>query len=120
MTIKARDLIRLIDHYGQTLTLKQWNQGAQYDPSTGRALPTYQNVEVTGYVASYDLAEVDGVSVLRGDRKVLFGPLDNDQLPFEPQVDDIIAGEGADVTIVSVSKIMSNGLTLCHVCQVRK
>lgn len=119
MTIRAVDLQRLVNLYGEPLTLVSKSFGT-YDPETGTNTSTASSTQVLGYNASYDLAEVDGTTVIRGDRKVIFGKFAIDGSSISPNVDDEITGQGDRVSIVSVSKIMSGPTVVCFVCQVRK
>lgn len=119
MTIRARDLQRLVDRFGQPLTLVSRGFGA-YDPATGTKPVTEVNTGFTGYFGSYDIQEIDGVNVIRGDRKLILGSTDAEGLPISPEVDDQVDGDGDTVSIVSVGKIMSNGVVVCYICQCRK
>lgn len=119
MTIRAVDLRRLVNQYGEPLTLVS-NSFGGYDPSTGTSAITSTEVFFVGYMATYDLGEIDGTNVIRGDRKVILGDVDSNNSPISPEPGDEITGTGDKVTIVSVSKIMSNGAVICHICQVRE
>jgi hypothetical protein len=77
-------------------------------------------VSLVGYNSSFDLGEVDGTNVLRGDRKIIFGNRDSSGNPISPEVDDEITGAGDKVSVVKVSKIKSGTATLCYICQVRE
>lgn len=119
MTIRAVDVQRLITLYGEPLTLIKKAFGA-YNPATGTTTTTETEVDILGYQASFDLAEMDGVSVIRGDRKVLMSTKAINGDTFEPDIDDEIVGTGDTVSIVSVSKIMSGTTVLVYICQVRE
>lgn len=120
MTIRAIDLQRLVNLYGEPLTLQSYTKGA-YNPATLASAKTPDTpVTLIGYNAMYDLGEVDGTNVIRGDRKVIFGNRDTSGNPIDPQVDDEIIGVGDRVTVVSVHKIRCKDKTLCYICQVRE
>jgi hypothetical protein len=120
VTIRAIDLQRLVNLYGEPLTLQSYTEGV-YNPAEGTSAKT-PNAPVTliGYNAMYDLGEVDGSNVIRGDRKVIFGNRDTSGNPIDPQVDDEIIGVGDRVTVISVHKIKSREKVLCYICQVRE
>ena len=119
MTIRAIDLQRLVDLYGEPLTLVSKSFGA-YDPETGSNTTSTTSVPFIGYMATYDLGEIDGTNVIRGDRRVYLGSRDSDGNAISPEVDDEVTGTGDRVSIVSVSKVMSSGVVICHICQVRE
>jgi len=117
--IRALDTKFLIEENGEDMVLNQ-KSFSQYDPSTGEVTSTSNEINIIAYQGSYDLAEVDGTMVIRGDRKVVMPSTDVDGEDFEPDVDDTIEATGDKTTIVSVSKIMSAGIVICYVCQVRE
>ena len=119
MTIRAIDLQRLVNLYGEPLTLVSKSFGA-YDPETGTNTESSTGVPFIGYMATYDLGEIDGTNVIRGDRKVILGSRDSNGNAISPEVDDEVTGTGDRVSIVSVSKVMSSGVVICHICQVRE
>jgi hypothetical protein len=119
MSIRAVDLQRLVNLYGEPLTLVSKSFGT-YDPETGTTTSTASSTEFLGYNAMYDLGEIDGTTVIRGDRKIILGAFDLDGEPISPDVDDEITGQGDRVSVVSVSKIMSGSNVICHILQVRK
>lgn len=119
MTIRAIDLQRLVNRYGEPLTLVVNTFGA-YNPTTGAYPSTSESIPLIGYMATYDLGEIDGVNVIRGDRKCILGNRDSNGDTISPEPGDQIEGSGDTVTIVSVGKIMSNGVVICYVCQVRE
>jgi len=119
VTIRAIDLQRLVNLYGEPLILVSKSFSA-YNPTTGTTETTTENVPFIGYMASYDLGEIDGTNVIRGDRKVILGNKDSAGDLISPEVDDEITGTGDRVSIVSVGKIMSSGVVICYICQVRE
>lgn len=117
--IRALDTKFLIEENGEELLLRK-KSFSQYDPAEGKVTSSILEVYFIGYQASYDIQEIDGSTVIRGDRKVVMPPTDVNNFPLDPDIDDTIENSGDRVTIVSVSKIMSAGNILCYVCQVRK
>lgn len=120
MTFRAIDLKHLIDEHGQPLTFTV-KGNPTYDPDTGTVTSSDTDYTVTIYLHNYNLADIDGQNVLRGDRMALFPTQDTsgDTIP-EPEPGDEITGEGDKVSIVSVSTILSGGNTICYQCQVRE
>lgn len=119
MTIRAIDLQRLINLYGEPLTLVSKAYGG-YNPATGQDTFTETEIALVGYQATFDIREVDGTNVLRGDRKIIFGNVDSAGNPIDPQIDDEVIGTGDHVSIVAVSKIMVGSTPTCYICQVRE
>lgn len=118
--IRAIDLQRLVNLYGEPLTLVSNSEGT-YNPATGEnSQSPNPPVSLIGYQATFDLREVDNTNVLRGDRKVIFGNVDSDGNPIDPQIDDEIIGTGDHVSVVAVSKIMVGSVPTCYICQVRE
>ena len=117
--IRALDTKFLIEENGEELLLRK-KSFSQYDPVEGKMTSNVFEVNFVGYQASYDIQEIDGSTVIRGDRKVVMPATDVNNYPLDPDVDDTIEGSGDKVSIVSVSKIMSAGSVICYVCQVRK
>lgn len=119
MTIRAIDLQRLVNQYGESLRLISKTFGP-YNPATGSSVHTEVSTSFIGYMASYNLSDIDGTNIIRGDRKLVMGPYDSCGMPISPEVDDEVVGAGDRVSIVSVSKIISNGAVLSYICQVRE
>ena len=119
MTIRAIDLQRLVNLYGEPLTLVS-KESYGYDPATGQDSFVATNTPFIGYMATYDLGDIDGTNIIRGDRKVILGSKDSNGNAISPEVDDEITGQGDRVGIVSVGKIMSSGVVVCYICQVRE
>lgn len=119
MTIRATDVQRLINLFGEPLLLLKKTFGA-YNPATGITESTSTTINVIGYQASFDLSDIDGSSVIRGDRKIILSHRDTSGNLIDPDVDDEIDGLGDKVSIVSVSKIMSGSTPLTYICQVRE
>ena len=121
MTIRAIDLQRLVNLYGEPLRLVK-NFFGQYNPQTGQndPDPNPQEVDFIGYMAMYDLSDIDNVNILRGDRKLILGSRDSQGDTIDPEIGDEVVGQGDVVSIVSVGKVMSSGVVICYICQVRE
>ena len=117
--IRSIELQRLVNLYGEPLTLVSKDCGG-YNPATGQDTFTETEIDLIGYQASFDIREVDGTNVLRGDRKIIFGSVDSSGNPIDPQIDDEVVGTGDHVSIVAVSKVMVGSVPTCYICQVRE
>lgn len=118
--IRAADLQRLVNLYGEPLTLQKYDDGP-YNPQTGASERDPKDpIHFVGYHATFDLGDLDGENIIRGDRKVILGNTDTNGDPILPENDDEIIGVGDTVSIVSVSKIKSKTDVICYVCQVRE
>lgn len=117
--IRAIDVQKLIDLYGESLILVKKSFSA-YNTSTGTITASSSNVSVLGYQGSFEVAEIDGSEVIRGDRRVYFGSRAINNTLIDPEVDDQIEGVGDTATIIGVTKIMSGSTPVCYICHVRE
>ena len=120
-TLMSNKLLALINRYGTVVTLTK-NAYAAYDPATG-SVGTNTSIDYTAkaYFAEYDLTEINNDSIVMGDRKALFPSVDTSGVALpEPDMDDIIVGQGDTVKVKSVSKIYSGDTLTCYICQVRE
>lgn len=121
-TYRHQDLRHLIDTHGKTLTLTQVTTSGSYDPTTG-GISGGSNTDYTikGYFYNYSLEEMQSSSISYGDRKLALGLYDtvNSLIPV-PTVGSKVVGEGDQVNIVGVDKIMSGDNAVCYICQVRE
>lgn len=113
-------LKELIDKYGKEITFKSQVRGS-YDPSTSSNTNTTTNYTVKGYFHNYNLRDIDGTKVLAGDRRLVIPTEDTSGTSIpEPDNDDSFTGEGDEVTVKGVTKIMSGDNLVCYICQVRE
>lgn len=111
--MRAYNLLKLVERYGQQLTLIKSTIGS-YDPATGSASSTTENYNFTGYM--YDLQEGISISdVKRGSRKCVVPPTN---LGTVPDDGDQISGSGDVVNITSVSTMYSGSSVVCYICEV--
>ncbi len=111
-----------ITTHGQELTLTHVTSGGTYNPATGGITgKTTEEYTVKGYTYDYDLQEIDGTSVILGDRKLALNAKDifGDDIPV-PAVGDTLSGEGDVVSIRRVRKLMSGSTVRLYLCQVRE
>ena len=111
--MRAYNLLKLVDRYGQDLTLIKSTTGG-YDPATGSATATTENFIFTGYM--YDVQEGVILSdIRRGTRKCVIPPTNLGTIPDDG---DQISGLGGVVNISSVSTMFSGGTVVCYICEV--
>ena len=113
--MRAYNLLKLVDRYGQDLTLIKSTTGA-YDPATGSATNTTENYIFTGYM--YDVQE--GIvldDIRRGSRKCVIPPTN---LGTVPDDGDQISGSGDVVSITRVTTMYSGGTVVCNICEVNE
>jgi hypothetical protein len=112
----------LVTRRGRNATLVQDNLSA-YDPTTGTysssSVPDEYTVKT--YMADYKLEEVDGNTVVLGDRKAIMATVDTTGIAFpKPSVGDKIEGIGDTVKVVDVQEIFNSTTTVAYICQVRE
>lgn len=117
----SQNLKRLIDKYGESLTLTYKTLGT-YDTSTGGLTGGSSTTStVKCYMSNYNLTDFDGVNLVLGDRQALMGVTDTSGVTLvEPEVGDEISGRGDKVSVVAVQKIFSAGVAVCYIMQVRE
>jgi len=120
MTFSSRDLKYLVDTHGKTLTYTVKGDPV-YDPTTGEATSSDTDYTIKGYFYNYNLSDVNGATVLAGDRRLVMNLVDTSGVTIpEPEDGYQISGEGDTVEIISVAKIMSGPSAVCYICQVRE
>ena len=94
-----------------------------YNPSTGKASTSSTETTVRGVVENYSSREIDGTSVLRGDRKWTIAAKDI----VRPSPNDVVdlgetTAEGNSVreTVISVQPQMSGDEAAMYVLQLRR
>lgn len=117
-----RAMRQVLDRLGYDLTFRRIDEGA-YDPATGSTgTPTNDDETVRGYFANYEIAEIDGSAIQRGDRKAIISAVDANgaALTKVPQSNDLLIGQGNTVRIVSVEKPRPSDVATVYICQVRE
>lgn len=116
MSFRSYDLLKLVQDYGEVLTLRKLTTSGTYNPAngsvTGSATTDYA---FTGYFYNYETSIKD--QVLKGSRKCIIPALG---FAVEPDEEDLILGNGDTVTITSVTTIFSNGSAVCYLCHVEE
>ena len=121
MSFRSYDLLRMLDDFGRDLTLIYVSEGT-YNPVTSSLTGgSTSSATVRGYFYNYRLDEVDGSSIVLGDRRLLLPAVDTSGSTLtEPDIGDEVTGSGDKVSIVSVTKIFSGTSLICYLCQVRE
>jgi hypothetical protein len=116
MSFNARDLLKLVQDFGETLTLRKVTTGGTYDASTG----TVSESATTDYSFSgyfYNLAEgTSDLNQTRKGRRACVIPAKG--LSVVPDDEDQILGNGDAVHIITVRTIFSDGQAVCYLCEV--
>jgi len=118
MTFRSYDLLKLVQDYGEELTLRKKTTAGTYDPATGSVTGSdTTDYTVDGYFFNFSVGLPIGDEIRRGSRRCVIPALG---LAVEPDDEDLIIGQGDPVAIVSVSTIFSNGAAVCYICEVRE
>jgi len=119
-SLTAETTRRLINDLGQEFTLRK-KAHSDYDPTNPTLTTTDTDYTVRGYAANYKLSEMDGNSVVTGDRKIYLHNQDVfcNTLP-EPNTGDEIVGLGDITVIVGTQKLYYQDVVVCYICQVRE
>ena len=116
MSFNARDLLKLVQDFGETLTLRKVTTDGTYNPATG----TLSGSETTDYSFTgyfYNLAEgTSDLTQTRKGRRACVIPAKG--LTATPDDQDQILGNGDTVNITTVRTIFSGGQAVCYLCEV--
>lgn len=121
MIFKRQTVDNLLEAFGENLTLKSYTEGT-YNPNTGSISRSDNGpYTVQGYFSDYHLEEIDGQSVVKGDRRATLSVVDTSGVSYNsPSPGDEISGSNDTVSVVSVRTIYSQGVPVCYICQVRE
>jgi hypothetical protein len=116
MSFNATDLLKLVQDFGETLTLRKVTTDGIYDAATG----TLSGSETTDYSFTgyfYNLAEgTSDLTQTRKGRRACVIPTKG--LSVVPDDQDQILRTGETVDIMTVKTILSNGQAVCYLCEV--
>lgn len=116
MSFRSYDLLRLVKDNGQELTLRKKTDAGTYNPATGSisgsATTDYSFI---GYFFNFSVGLPDNDELRRGTRRCVIPALG---FPVIPDDEDLIVGQGDNVTIVKVTTIFSAGSAVCYICEV--
>ena len=97
---------RLIAGKGQVMTLRRLDGGA-YDPATGGIVGQVEAAfQIAGVVFDVSAREINGASILTGDRKVTIAG----SAPVMPRVGDMIEIETVPHAVVTVKRTAPGGV----------
>ena len=116
MSFNARDLLKLVQDFGETLTLRKVTTDGTYDAATGTLSGSATtDYSFTGYF--YNLAEgtFDLNKTRKGSRVCVVAAKG---LSVTPDDEDQILGYGDPVNIQTVRTIRSKGQPVCYLCEV--
>jgi len=116
MSFNARDFLKLVQDFGETLTLRKVTTDGTYDAATGTLSGSATtDYSFTGYF--YNLAEgtFDLNKTRKGSRVCVIAAKG---LSVTPDDEDQILGYGDPVNIQTVRTIRSNGQPVCYLCEV--
>ena len=120
MTFRYQDLLHLINAHGKNLT-HTIKGSPSYSPVTGDVTASSTTQTVKGYFHNYSLSDINGSSVITGDRRLVISTVTTSGSALTaPKKGDTFAGEGDTVAVISVERIMSGSNPVCYICQVRE
>ena len=116
MSFRAFDLLKLVEDFGETLTLRKITTDGSYNPATGSVVgSSTTDYSFTGYF--YDYSSANPEEVIRGVRKCVVPYLG---VGIDPFPDDLIIGNGDTVKVTRAVSIFSNGVPMCYICDVQE
>ena len=115
----SADIQYLVEDFGQAATLLKVTNASYNPANSSRDISSATSYPVKCYFSEYSLQEIDGTSIVFGDRKVLMATRDDCGILIpEPDQDDRITGVGSEVRVKRVQKIFSGPSLICYICQV--
>lgn len=116
MSFNASDVLRLVQDFGEPLTLRKVTKTGSYDTSSGTVSGSETlDYSFTGYF--YNLAEgTSDLTQTRKGRRACVIPAKG--LTATPDDQDQILGNGDTVNITTVRTIFSGGQAVCYLCEV--
>lgn len=120
LNLALTSVLYLVESKGQEVTLEIPSVGS-YEASTGTYSNTSTNYTVLGYMADYNLSEVELGSIVAGDRKLILPTVDTagNNLP-SPIVGTKVTGVDKEVKVVAYRTIYEGTAKACYMCQVRQ
>lgn len=112
----AAEALATLEEAGQPVVVHKPGAGGGYVPGVGvvPAEPA-RNFDGTGAMFGYKAQNIDGVSVLQGDQRLLLAP----QIVEPPQVGWTVTASGATYNIVRVERVAPAGMVVLYKLQVR-
>ena len=106
----------LLAKFGTEITISNASDlGGGFDPETGEYITPTPSADIicSGLMIGYKLSEIDGVTVLSGDAKIIC------DAPTKPEIDSVISISGSTWRVVSVSAVQPDGDAIIYTLQVR-
>lgn len=117
MSFRSYELLKLVKDHGETLTLRKLTNAGTYNPATGSVSGSATtDYDFEGYFFNFSVGLPTGDEIRRGTRKCAIPALG---LAVVPDDEDLIIGQGDNVTIVSVTTIFNGGFAVCYICEVK-
>lgn len=104
----------VLAEYGQPMNVRKMSSG-DYDPATGAPSITYADFPCYGFIYDYTEREINGTSVLVGDRRIILSPPGIDVL-----AGDLIVFGNAEYKVVMPKPVNPAGETVIIDVQVRR
>lgn len=117
MTLAAKQIQNIVNKSGRNIEIKQSENNAGYDPTTGTYTPnTTVNYSVFGKFSGYK-QDITGLpSVEMGKRSVLIGWKDTSSTTLpEIKVGSVVSGAGDDVVVSDVRVVYLSGTLVAQV-----
>ena len=116
MSFRSYDLLRLVKDFGKDLTLRKKTTAGTYSPSTGTITGSATtDYTFSGYFFNFSVGLEANDELRRGTRRCIIPALG---LAVVPDDEDLIVGQGDNVTIVRVTTMFSSGVAVCYICEV--
>jgi hypothetical protein len=104
----------LIKKFGQTITLSHSSYG-EYDPDLGTLANTISIVVSTGVMFDYGEKEINGTSIIRGDKRLLISPIGIAEIV----IGDLITVSTKSYTVTEVIETNPAGTNLLFEVSIR-
>jgi len=116
MSFNASDVLRLVQDFGEPLTLRKVTKTGSYDTSSGTVSGSETlDYSFTGYFYSLAEGTFDLNKTRKGSRVCVIAAKG---LSVTPDDEDQILGYGDPVNIQTVRTIRSGGQPVCYLCEV--
>ena len=106
--------VATLSEYGQPMSVRKMSSGS-YDPATGAPSITYADFPCFGFIYDYADREINGTSVLAGDRRIIISPPGIEVAPG-----DLIVFGGMEYKVVLPKPVNPAGETVIIDVQVRR
>lgn len=112
----AADALEALEEAGQPVEVHKPGAGGSYVPGVG-VVPAEppRNFDGTGALFGYRAQNIDGISVLQGDQRLLLAP----QIAEAPQVGWTVTASAVTYNIVRVERVAPAGVVVLYELQVR-